>query len=143
MSDAFDDLGARIREERELRGLTVTDAARNLEVSARTQRAYEANESAPDARYLQRAWRYGWDTAYILEGYRGAPSWSSLATENSWVEHVIVEVLDALAEHGLDLPPAKIARLVTLARRAGSVAEPPWPSLRPAIDELLALVKPE
>jgi transcriptional regulator with XRE-family HTH domain len=139
---ADDDLGARIREERAALGHTVTDAALYLEVSPRTQRAYEANESAPDARYLQRAAYRGWDVPYILNGYRGPAAWESSATQDSWAEHVIVEVLDAVAVHGLDLPPAKIARLVTLARRAEMALLPPWPSLRQELDELLALVKP-
>ena len=142
MTKGTDDLGARIREERGGRGHTVTEAAQYLEVSPRTQRAYEANESAPDARYLQRASMQGYDVAYILSGYRDRPHWRSLADEQSFTEHIIIEVLEAVAAHGLDLPPAKIARLVSLALRAGCAVEEPWPSLRLAIDELLALAKP-
>lgn len=62
------DVGARLREERDRLQLRQGDLAEALGCSKTTQSNYEQGHRAPDALYLSRAARLGFDVGYVVTG---------------------------------------------------------------------------
>ncbi|NTT87642.1 MULTISPECIES: XRE family transcriptional regulator [unclassified Tabrizicola] len=70
----LDDIGQRIRAERERIGLSQTELGAAGGVQKNAQHNYEGGKRAPDATYLAGIARVGCDVIYILTGERGAAS---------------------------------------------------------------------
>lgn len=65
-------IGGRLAGERMRIGMTVLDFALHCGVTKQTQIKYEANQNAPDSRYLLGCLGQGADVMYILTGERSA-----------------------------------------------------------------------
>lgn len=70
----LDDIGQRIRLERERLGLSQTELGAVGGVQKNAQHNYEAGKRSPDATYLASIARAGLDVGYILTGERSAAS---------------------------------------------------------------------
>lgn len=74
----LDDIGQRIRAERERIGLSQTELGAAGGVQKNAQHNYEGGKRAPDASYLAGIARVGCDVVYILTGERSATSLPSM-----------------------------------------------------------------
>lgn len=89
MSTQTEAIGARIREERELKGLSKTAFAKLLGIHRNTQGNYESGEREPDAAYLANAAKAGVDIGYVLTGERASAAHGALV-------HLVGVIFDAL-----------------------------------------------
>ncbi|MDE1483936.1 helix-turn-helix domain-containing protein [Xenorhabdus bovienii] len=85
-------IGSRIKEERELLGLSQTDFANLTGYSSHVQATYERDETIPESVYLQKVAKYGCDTLYIVTGHKERPI--NLSTD----ERVLVKNYRAMNE---------------------------------------------
>lgn len=69
----MDQIGARLRQERERMGLNQTAFAALAGQSLKSQTRYERGERAPDSAYFSALKDHGVDVAFILTGERSAP----------------------------------------------------------------------
>ena len=67
----MDNIGERLREERERLGMTQDQFARQGGVGKRALVYYEKNERNPDSAFLAAIARSGTDVMYVLTGIRG------------------------------------------------------------------------
>lgn len=65
-----DNVGARLKAERQRIGLNQTDAGRLGDASKNTQLSYESGKSSPNADYLLSISKAGFDIFYIVTGQR-------------------------------------------------------------------------
>ncbi len=89
MSTQIGAIGPRIREERELKGLSKTAFAKLLGIHRNTQGNYESGEREPDAAYLANAAKAGVDIGYVLTGERAGAAHGALV-------HLVGVIFDAL-----------------------------------------------
>lgn len=89
MSTQTEAIGARIREERELKGLSKTAFAKLLGIHRNTQGNYESGEREPDAAYLANAAKADVDIGYVLTGERASAAHGALI-------HLVGVIFDAL-----------------------------------------------
>jgi transcriptional regulator with XRE-family HTH domain len=78
MDDSRQQLGDRLREERERLGLAQGALAERAGVTRKTQYSYEQGVGSPDAQYLVSAAGVGIDVVYVLTGARGGPEVAEL-----------------------------------------------------------------
>lgn len=67
-------IAERLREQREVLGLSQAAMAEKCGIAARSQRNYESGERSPDADYLAALAGIGGDVIYILTGQRAGGS---------------------------------------------------------------------
>lgn len=89
MSTQTEAIGARIREEREIKGLSKTAFAKLLGIHRNTQGNYESGEREPDAAYLANAAKADVDIGYVLTGERASAAHEAL-------NHLVGVIFDAL-----------------------------------------------
>jgi transcriptional regulator with XRE-family HTH domain len=102
-------IGARLREERELRGMSQSEFAALAGVHRKSQENYEADRRQPDADYLAALSAAGADVLYILTGERGAkpaPSRREAALLDNY-EHLSEEDKRALERLAFSLAEQK------------------------------------
>lgn len=76
-------LGERLREERDRLGLNQTDFGVQAGVSRGTQKAYELESSSPDIRYIMALQEMKVDVHYVLTGSRVSAEVGSLTQDES------------------------------------------------------------
>jgi transcriptional regulator with XRE-family HTH domain len=79
--DTFMGIGARLREERELRGMSQSEFAALTGVHRKSQENYEADRRQPDAAYFVALAAAGADVLYILTGERSGAASALTADE--------------------------------------------------------------
>ena len=117
-----EDIGARLREERNRLQKSQIEVGAIGGVTNKTQGLYESGVRSPDARYLQRISDAGVDVAYVVTGLRSTPAPPAAKTPDAackagrsevWV--MVLEVaVDELNRRGLTLPGTKLVELVDL-----------------------------
>jgi transcriptional regulator with XRE-family HTH domain len=122
-------IGQRLRRERERLGLTLVGLADALGVSKSTQIKYEAGETSPSASYLLRAQALGMDAPYVVTG-AATTAMAGLAPTRA----ALLEALDRVEPQVLD---ALQVLINALASKSTSVEASPavqqW-EVRPDID---------
>ncbi|UZD98249.1 helix-turn-helix domain-containing protein [Pseudomonas corrugata] len=68
-----DQVGERLREERERLGLSQAEFGALLRISRGTQKNYELGANSLDLRYVAALEEHGVDAAYVLTGRRATP----------------------------------------------------------------------
>lgn len=105
--------GARLKEERERKGMSQADFGALGGVGKLAQLNYEKGERSPSAEYLNAIESHGVDVGYLLTGNKGKPA---TGAEEPTVDCALLEaVLRALAnkavQYRLNLGPDDSARL--------------------------------
>lgn len=101
-----EDIGIRLKQERERLSLSQAQVAKSLGIATRTQIAWEKGEQTPNALHLATLGALGLDIQFIVSGVQNIslsePSLDALAMSEAW------EAVDwALAEAKKTLPPKK------------------------------------
>lgn len=116
-----EDIGVRLKQERERLSLSQAQVAKSLGIATRTQIAWEKGEQTPNALHLATLGTLGLDIQFIVSGVQNIspsePSLDAQAMSEAW------EAVDwALAEAKKTLPPKKkrlAAEALYMAVRTG------------------------
>lgn len=101
-----EEIGLRLKQERERLSLSQAQIAKSLGIATRTQIAWEKGEQTPNAVHLATLGTLGLDIQFIVSGMQNIsptePSLDAIAMSEAW------EAIDwALAEAKKGLPPEK------------------------------------
>lgn len=131
--DTMDEIGKRLKEERERLGMTQAGFAAACGVKKTAQFTYESGARSPDARYLVEAGKINVDVRYVLTGVKaGAEDQARHAAER-----MFIELCDSLR-----IPFERVEAAIATARadRYGEKDALEWRSIfRRLADDLLDL----
>lgn len=115
MENFREGFGARLKEEREKRGLTQEDFAQLGGVQKLAQHRYEKGLVQPSISYLYAIEPYGVDIGYLLSGQKGSVAASEINIE--LMQGIIAELEDYLSKLGVVLSSNKKARIIAMLYR--------------------------
>lgn len=111
------DFSERLVEERRRLSVTQAEIAGWTKIHRKTQSAYEAGESYPDAAYLMTLLEHGFDVAYLLTGQR-PPRYGSVDSE--LLQNVFVAIEHGVAGAKRKITTAEKSKLFSLIYQAAS-----------------------
>lgn len=94
--------GARLKQERERLGLTLSEFGSLGEVNRMTQMRYEVGANSPSVEYLDRIGRHGVDTMFLVAGI---PSSILIPLRDPVAFSQAIDLVDAIAELHKFVPP--------------------------------------
>lgn len=110
----MNNIGSRLREERERLKMTQENFAAACGVGRWAQVNYESNARSPDANYLAAAAEIGVDVAYVITGGNAD---AGIELDTDLLAEIIEHIESLLAEKNTKFPPNKLALATAMLYR--------------------------